>query len=61
LIEDCIIFRLIFELGVPVFVIAKTLGTSEAEIYGYLNRGKIPPEAEDRLKILWLDLVDPYS
>lgn len=61
MIEKSILFRLIFEIGVPVFVIVKTLGTSEAEIYGYLNRGKIPPEAEDRLKILWLDLVDPHS
>ena len=40
-----------------MFVIAKQLKTSEAEIYRYLNGEKIPPEVEARLKRLWLDLV----
>jgi len=56
--EKNIIFRLIFEMGCPVFVIAKALDTSEAEIYRFLNGKKIPPEAEEKLKSLWLDLVD---
>jgi len=55
--EKSIIFRLIFEQGVPVFVIAKNLNTSEAEIYRYLNGEKIPPEKEVKLKKLMLDLV----
>jgi len=57
LIEKSILFRLVFELGAPVFVIAKTLKTSEAEIYRFLNGEKMPPGAEDKLKRLWLDLV----
>ncbi len=61
MIEKGIIFRLIFELGCPVFVIAKALKTSEAEIYRFLNGERIPPEAEARLKRLWMDLVDPHS
>jgi hypothetical protein len=40
-----------------VFVIAKTLDASEAEIYRYLNGEKIPPEKEVKLKKLMLDLV----
>ena len=55
--EKSIIFRLIFEQGVPVFVIAKALKTNEAEIYRYLNGEKMPPEAEARLKGFWQDLV----
>jgi hypothetical protein len=52
-----IIYRLIFELGCPVFVIAKKLKMSEVEIYRLLNGEKVPPEAEDKLKCLWLDLA----
>jgi len=55
--EKGIIFRLIFEMGCPVFVIAKNLNTSEAEIYRYLNGEKIPPETGARLKVFWQDLV----
>jgi hypothetical protein len=55
--EKSIVFRLIFEKGFPVFVIAKTLDASEAEIYRYLNGEKIPPEKEVKLKKLMLDLV----
>jgi hypothetical protein len=55
--EKGIIFRLIFELGCPVFVIAKNLNTSEAEIYRYLDGEKLPLEAEIKLKRLWLALV----
>ena len=58
--EKSIIFRLIFELGCPVFVIAKRLGTSEAEVYWLLNGEKMPPGAEFKLKRLWQDLVDAY-
>jgi hypothetical protein len=58
LIEKGIIFRLIFELGCPVFVIARTLGTSEVEVYRLLNQGKIPREAEVKLKRLWMDLIE---
>jgi hypothetical protein len=57
LIENSTIFRLIFERGCPVFVIAKTLGTSEIEVYRFLNGEKIPSEAEARLKRLFMDLV----
>ena len=57
LIEKGIIFRMIFEQGVPVFVIAKKLDTSETEIYRYLNGEKIPREMEVKLKKLMLDLV----
>ena len=56
--EKSIIFRMIFEQGCPVFVIAKALNTSEAEIYRYLRGEKIPPESENKLKRLWLDLVE---
>jgi hypothetical protein len=41
-----------------VFVIAKNLKTNEAEIYRYLNGEKIPPEAKEKLKSLWQDLID---
>jgi hypothetical protein len=58
LIENGIIFRLIFELGCPVFVIAKALKTSEAEIYRLLNAEKMPPATEDKLKRLCMDLRD---
>ena len=53
-----IIFRLIFELGYSVYFIAKALGTSEAEIYRYLDGEKIPSEVEARLKRLWQALVE---
>ena len=52
------IFRLIFEMGCPVFLIAKKLDTSEAEIYRYLDGEKIPSEVEARLKRLWQALVE---
>ena len=55
--EKGIIFRLIFQMGCPVFVIAKAIDASEAEIYRYLNGEKIPPEKEVKLKKLMLDLV----
>jgi hypothetical protein len=58
LIENSIIFRLIFEMGCPVFVIAKALGTSEAEVYRFLNGEKVPSWAENKLKRLWIDLID---
>jgi hypothetical protein len=58
LIEKSIIFRLIFEKGCPVFVIAKTLKTSEVEIYRLLNGEKMPHGAEDKLKKLWMELID---
>jgi predicted transcriptional regulator YheO len=57
LYEKSIIFKLIFELGCPVFVIAKRLGTSEVEVYRYLNGEKMSREVEVKLKKLWLDLV----
>jgi len=53
-----IIFRLIFELGCPVFVIAKKLKMSETQIYRYLNGEKISPDAEAKLKRLLVTLVD---
>ena len=56
--EKSIVFRLIFEQGCPVFVIAKKLNTSEIEIYRFLNGEKISSEAEKKLELLWLDLVD---
>jgi len=56
--EKSIIYRLIFERGCPVFVIAKTLVISEAEVYRYLNGEKMPHEAEVSLKRLWKDLVN---
>jgi hypothetical protein len=43
-----------------VFIIAKTLGTSEAEVYRYLNGEKMSPDAEDKLKRLWQDLVNTH-
>ncbi len=55
--EKSIIFRMIFEKGCPVFVIAKVLNTSEAEIYRYLNGEKMSREVTVKLKRLWLDLV----
>jgi hypothetical protein len=45
-------------MGCPVFVIAKALGTSEAEVYRLLNAEKMPPATEDKLKRLWLDFID---
>ena len=50
-------------MGCPVFLIAKKLDTSEAEIYRYLDGEKIPSEVEARLKSLWADLVkkDEFS
>ena len=57
LIEKGIIFRMIFEQGVPVFVIAKALKTNEAEIYRYLNGEKMPREVKENLKLLWQYLV----
>ena len=53
-----IIYRLIFEQGCSVFLIAKKLKTSEAQIYRCLNGEDFPPGAEDKLKMLWLDLVE---
>ena len=44
--EKSIIYRLIFEMGCPVFVIARTLKKSEAEVYRYLNGEKISSEAK---------------
>lgn len=49
---------MIFELGCPVFVIAKNLKTSEAEVYRYLSGEKIPPEADAKLKEFWLNLAE---
>ena len=57
LIEKGIIFRLIFEIGIPVFVIAKALDTSEIEVYRYLNGEKMSREVEVKLKRLWLNFV----
>jgi hypothetical protein len=51
------ISKMVFELGCPVFVIAKALQTSEAEVYKILNGKEIPPGADIKLKALWLDLV----
>jgi hypothetical protein len=59
--EKGIIFQIIFKLGIPVFVIAKNLKMSEAQVYRYLNGEKIPPEAEGKLKRLWQDLVEMNS
>ena len=56
--ENSIVFRLIFEQGVPVFLIAKALKTNEAEIYRYLNGEKIPSEVEARLKRFYQDLYE---
>jgi len=58
LIEKGIIFRMIFEQGVPVFVIAKALDTSEIEVYRYLNGEKMSREVEVKLKRLWLNFVE---
>ena len=58
LIEKGIIFRLIFEIGIPVFVIAKALDTSEIEVYRYLNGEKMSREVEVKLKRLWLNFVE---
>jgi hypothetical protein len=57
LIENGIIFRLIFELGCPVFLIAKNLGTSEVEILRHLNGKRLSSDKKDKLKLLWTDLV----
>jgi hypothetical protein len=51
LYEKSIIYRLIFEMGCPVFVIAKDLDTSEAEIFRYINGEKIPPEAKKKIEV----------
>jgi hypothetical protein len=56
--EKGIIFKLIFQMGCPVFLIAKVLETSEAEVYRLLNGEKMPPGAEDKLKKLLLDFID---
>ena len=56
--EKSIIFRMIFEQGVPVFVIAKALDTSEVEVYRYLNGEKMSHEVEVKLKRLWLNFVE---
>jgi hypothetical protein len=48
-------------MGYPVFVIAKKLDTSEVEIYRFLNGEKMSSDAEKKLKLLWLDLVDINS
>jgi hypothetical protein len=49
---------MIFEQGCPVFVIAKALGTSEAQIYRYLGDEKIAPEKKVKLKKFMVDLVE---
>jgi len=56
--ENGIIFRLIFKMGCPVFFIAKKLDTSEAEIYRCLDGKEISREAKEKLKLLWLDLIN---
>jgi hypothetical protein len=56
--EKGIIFQLIFELGCPVFLIARALKTSETEIYRFLNGEKMPHDAEVKLKRLWMDFID---
>ena len=56
--EKGIIFKLIFELGCPVFVIARTLGTSEVEVYRYLTGKSLSRKANFKLKMLWMDLMD---
>ena len=56
--EKNIICRLIFERGCPVFVIAKTLVISEAEVYRYLNGEKISDGTKVRLKSLWQNLIE---
>jgi hypothetical protein len=38
-------------MGCPVFVIAKDLDTSEAEIFRYINGEKIPPEAKKKIEV----------
>jgi hypothetical protein len=53
--EKSLIYRLIIEMGCPVFVIAKRLDTSEAEIYRFLNGEKMSSETEKKLKLLWVD------
>lgn len=40
-----------------MFIIAKRLGTSEAEVYRLLNGEKVPPGVEDKLKRLWMNIV----
>jgi hypothetical protein len=44
--EKILIYRLIIEMGCPVFVIAKRLDTSEAEIYRFLNGEKMSSETK---------------
>jgi len=55
--ENSIIFKLIFELGCPIFIIAKALGTSEVEVYRYLTGKSLSPDKKDKLKLLWTDLL----
>jgi hypothetical protein len=45
-------------MGCPVFVIAKTLKTSEAEIYRYLTGKSLSRKAKFKLKMLWIDLMN---
>ena len=56
--EKGIIFRLIFQMGCPVFVIANAIDASEAEIYRYLNGKKMPRETEVQLKRLSQGLIE---
>ena len=56
--EKNLIFRLVFKMGCPVFVIAKKLNTSETEIYRFLNGENISSDAKKKLKLLWMDLVE---
>ena len=41
-----------------MFVIAKRLGTNEAEVYRYLNGEKMSRKDYAMLKKLWIDLVE---
>ena len=56
--EKGIIFRLIFQMGCPAFILAKAIDASEAEIYRYLNGEKMSHEVEVKLKRLWLNFVE---
>ena len=53
-----IVARLIFRMGIPVHVIARTLKKSEIEVCQFLNGKKIPRKDMRRLKDLWTEMEE---
>jgi len=51
-----IVARLIFKMGIPVHVIARTIDKPEIEVYQLLNGKQISREDNRRLKALWDDM-----